>query len=88
MNGQLVTIERQGHILLLGLNRPGKRNAFNRAMHHQLSLGFAGFVFQEVGAGTESGLFAACQGGPGYNSWYGNGQVNAFNAVTHTSSNQ
>ena len=51
-------------------------------------LGFAGFVFQEVGAGTESGLFAACQGGPGYNSWYGNGQVNAFNAVTHTSSNQ
>jgi subtilisin family serine protease len=37
------------------------------------------------GTGTESGAFYACQGGPGYNSWYGNGQVNAFNAVTHTS---
>ena len=37
------------------------------------------------GVGTESGLFYPCQGGPGYNSWYGAGQVNAFNAVTHTS---
>src|SRR5438309_1159060 len=36
------------------------------------------------GVGTESGVFTACQGGPGYNSWYGNGQVNAFNAVTHS----
>jgi subtilisin family serine protease len=26
-----------------------------------------------------------CQGGPSYNSWYGHGQVNAFNAVTHSS---
>jgi subtilisin family serine protease len=25
-----------------------------------------------------------CQGGTGYNSWYGNGQVNAFAAVTHS----
>jgi subtilisin family serine protease len=32
-----------------------------------------------------SGSLQECQGGPGYNSWYGNGQVNAFNAVTHTS---
>jgi subtilisin family serine protease len=28
-----------------------------------------------------------CQGGPGYNGWYGNGQVNAFRAVTHTAGN-
>jgi subtilisin family serine protease len=27
-----------------------------------------------------------CQGGPGYNSWYGNGQVNALRAVTHRTS--
>jgi subtilisin family serine protease len=27
-----------------------------------------------------------CQGGPTYNSWYGNGQVNALNAVTHSTS--
>jgi lantibiotic leader peptide-processing serine protease len=40
------------------------------------------------GTGTESGLFYSCQGGPGYNSWYGSGQVNAFNAVTHTSGSQ
>ena len=26
-----------------------------------------------------------CEGGPSYNSWYGHGQVNAFNAVTHSS---
>jgi lantibiotic leader peptide-processing serine protease len=28
-----------------------------------------------------------CQGGPGYTSWYGNGQVNALRAVTHHSGN-
>jgi len=39
------------------------------------------------GVGTESGQFYACQGGPGYNSWYGNGQVNALNAVLHDPSN-
>jgi subtilisin family serine protease len=27
-----------------------------------------------------------CQGGPSYNSWYGSGQVNALNAVTHSTS--
>jgi lantibiotic leader peptide-processing serine protease len=32
--------------------------------------------------GTESGTFAACQGGAGNNSWYGKGQVNALNAVS------
>jgi subtilisin family serine protease len=36
------------------------------------------------GTGTESGAFYACQGGPAHNSWYGSGQVNAFNAVTHS----
>jgi subtilisin family serine protease len=36
------------------------------------------------GVGTESGKFTPCQGGPGHNSWYGNGQVNALRAVTKT----
>ena len=27
-----VTLERDGHVLLIGLNRPHKRNAFNQAM--------------------------------------------------------
>ncbi len=30
-----------------------------------------------------NGAPQACQGGAGYNSWYGNGQVNALNAVQH-----
>jgi lantibiotic leader peptide-processing serine protease len=32
--------------------------------------------------GVNSGAVQRCQGGPGYNSWYGNGEVDAFNAVT------
>jgi subtilisin family serine protease len=47
-------------------------------------VGFSGFLYPTLGAGTESGVFSACQGGPGYNSWYGNGQVDALTAVTHT----
>jgi lantibiotic leader peptide-processing serine protease len=45
-------------------------------------------LYESVGRGTESRQFYACQGGPGYNSWYGNGQVDALNAVTHTAGNQ
>jgi subtilisin family serine protease len=37
--------------------------------------------------GVNSGAVQQCQGGPGHNSWYGNGQADAFNAVTHTTSN-
>src|SRR5918999_2403176 len=29
-----------------------------------------------------------CQGGEGYNSWYGHGEANAFRAVTHDTSNR
>jgi hypothetical protein len=35
--------------------------------------------------GFNSGAVQKCQGGPGYNSWYGNGQVNALSAVTKKS---
>ena len=35
--------------------------------------------------GTNSGAVQECQGGPGHNSWYGTGQVDALNAVTHNS---
>jgi len=37
------------------------------------------------GVGTESGTFTPCVGGPGNNSWYGSGQVDALNAITHSS---
>jgi subtilisin family serine protease len=37
--------------------------------------------------GVNSGAVQQCQGGPGYNSWYGNGQIDAFNAVTKQSGN-
>jgi enoyl-CoA hydratase/carnithine racemase len=36
-----ITRERDGHVFLMGLNRPQKRNAFNRAMLSELSLAYA-----------------------------------------------
>jgi enoyl-CoA hydratase len=35
-----VTLERRGHVLLMGLNRPQKRNAFNLAMIDQLAAAY------------------------------------------------
>jgi enoyl-CoA hydratase len=35
-----VTVERRGHVLLMGLNRPQKRNAFNLAMLDQLAAAY------------------------------------------------
>ena len=37
--------------------------------------------------GVNSGAVQECQGQSGHTSWYGNGQVDAFNAVTHTTAN-
>lgn len=36
-----VTLERDGHVLVMGLNRPEKRNAFTAAMLAELSLSYA-----------------------------------------------
>ena len=36
-----VTVQRDGHVLLIGLNRPAKRNAFNTAMLADLSRAYA-----------------------------------------------
>ena len=33
--------------------------------------------------GVNSGAVQQCQGGPGHTSWYGTGQADAFNTVTH-----
>jgi enoyl-CoA hydratase len=38
---QTVTVERDGHVLLMGLNRPAKRNAFTQAMLAELSRAYA-----------------------------------------------
>jgi enoyl-CoA hydratase/carnithine racemase len=35
-----VTVERDGHVLLIGLNRPDKRNAFNLALIEQLAAAY------------------------------------------------
>src|SRR5271168_393119 len=35
-----VTVERQGHVLLMGLNRPEKRNAFNLTLIDQLAVAY------------------------------------------------
>ncbi|QUR65978.1 crotonase/enoyl-CoA hydratase family protein [Mycobacterium spongiae] len=40
-NLEHVTLERDGHVLLIGLNRPQKRNSFNRAMIADLSRAYA-----------------------------------------------
>src|SRR3954467_8801994 len=39
-SAQAVTVERDGHVLLMGLNRPDKRNAFNLAMIDQLAAAY------------------------------------------------
>ena len=36
-----ITVERRGHVLLIGLNRPAKRNAFDLEMLDQLALAYA-----------------------------------------------
>jgi enoyl-CoA hydratase len=40
-NLETVSLERDGHVLLIGLNRPQKRNSFNRAMLADLSRAYA-----------------------------------------------
>lgn len=35
-----LTLQRDGHVLLIGLNRPEKRNAFNVAMLTELALAY------------------------------------------------
>jgi enoyl-CoA hydratase len=35
-----VTVERRGHVLLMGLNRPARRNAFTLQMFEQLALAY------------------------------------------------
>ncbi|WP_425172083.1 crotonase/enoyl-CoA hydratase family protein [Mycobacterium sp.] len=37
---ETITLDRQGHVLLIGLNRPDKRNAFNLAMLGELARAF------------------------------------------------
>lgn len=39
--GETVTVERKDHVLLVGLNRPEKKNAFNLEMLGDLSLAYA-----------------------------------------------
>ncbi|RBW48421.1 enoyl-CoA hydratase [Marinobacter sp. F3R11] len=36
----LVNLEKKGHILLIGLNRPDKMNAMNRAMYHEIAAAY------------------------------------------------
>ena len=44
-------------------------------------------AFTRPAPAGQEGAPQECQGGPGYTSWYGSGQVNAFRAVTHASGN-
>ena len=61
-----VTAERRGHVLLMGLNRPAKRNAFNLAMIDQLAAAYHRLESDEdvrCGHGHDRGNPGA-QGGP------------------------
>jgi subtilisin family serine protease len=66
---------------------PGKVNALisqtadPQACPNTLPPGYLSFT------GVNSGAVQSCQGGPGHNSWYGTGQADALNAVTHASGN-
>src|SRR5215203_3662535 len=40
-NERKISVEQCGHILLIGLNRPAKRNAFDLEMLDQLALAYA-----------------------------------------------
>jgi subtilisin family serine protease len=68
-----------------GKMRPGavastlSRTADPQACPGTLPAGYLGFT------GVNSGAVQECQGGPGHNSWYGDGQVDALNAVTGNS---
>jgi lantibiotic leader peptide-processing serine protease len=70
-----------------GKLRPGQveallqQTADPQACPETLPPGYAAVV------GTQSGTPQTCQGGAGHNSWYGPGQVDALNAVTHNSGN-
>jgi subtilisin family serine protease len=65
-----------------GKMRPGQVAAYlqqtadPQACPTTLPAGYLAFT------GVNSGAVQQCQGGPGNNSWYGSGQVDAFNAVT------
>jgi hypothetical protein len=48
-----------------------------QACPNTLPAGYLAFL------GTNSGMVQQCQGGPGHNSWYGDGQADAYNAVVH-----
>jgi len=75
------------HNPLNGKLRPGQVEALEQqtadpqACPETLPPGYAAIL------GTQSGSPQTCQGGPGHNSWYGAGQVDALNAVTHASGN-
>jgi subtilisin family serine protease len=68
-----------------GKLRPGQvaallsQTADQQACPDTLPPGYLGFT------GVNSGAVQECQGGPGHTSWYGTGQVDALNAITHAS---
>ena len=40
MTAPTLTVEKRGHILLMGLNRVAKRNAFDLDLYHSLSMAY------------------------------------------------
>ena len=42
-----ITLETRGNVLLMGVNRPEKRNAFDVDMYHQLALAYAQLITRQ-----------------------------------------
>ncbi len=43
MKLERITVETRGHVVLIGLNRPAKRNAFDLAMYHELGMALGAY---------------------------------------------
>jgi subtilisin family serine protease len=70
---------RYGHMSPGKLSAMVSQTADPQACPNSLPPGYLSTV------GVNSGAMQHCDGGPGHNSWYGNGQADALNAITHAS---
>ena len=57
-----VTVERDGHVLLIGINRAAKRNAFNLAAHVERARELAHLIARQAPLGVQATLASARAG--------------------------
>jgi len=57
-----VTVERDGHVLLIGINRAAERNAFNLAAHVERARELAHLIARQAPLGVQATLASARAG--------------------------